>query len=299
MSNLLVRILGWPATVIQGDTMVFDRWQWLRRRLPLTASGAMSVIDVGCGSGAFTLGAARRGYRAVGLSWDERNQAIAMSRARILRLSDVTFPICDVRCLSEYSELKCRFDVAICTEHIEHVIDDKKLLIDIYACLKPGGRLLLTTPNFFYHPMARSERGPFHEIEDGAHVRRGYSASMLMELCREAGFFVEEIGHVSHTFSQLATRLHRAATAVLGRVLGWFVTVPFRVLPPLLDPWLGRWLGRFLGWPGYSITLSAYKPRFEVRQGSADLDVVAGKGKYDLTAAAGHYADLYGKGHAE
>jgi SAM-dependent methyltransferase len=219
------------------------------------------------------MGAARRGYRAVGLSWDERNQAVAMSRARILRLADVTFPTCDVRRLDERSELKGVFDVAVCSENIEHIIGDRKLFIDMYACLKPGGRLLLATPNFLYHPMARGERGPFREIEDGAHVRRGYSASMLRELCDEAGFRVEEIGYVSHTCSQLVTRLHRALSAVLGRNVGWFVTLPFRLLPPLLDPWLGRWLGRILGWPGYSITLSAYKPRFAARGDAANSAV--------------------------
>lgn len=35
----LVRWLGFPATLIFGDTLVLDRWLWLRKRLPAATSG--------------------------------------------------------------------------------------------------------------------------------------------------------------------------------------------------------------------------------------------------------------------
>jgi 2-polyprenyl-3-methyl-5-hydroxy-6-metoxy-1,4-benzoquinol methylase len=69
--SLLVRIFGFRATVIHGDLLVLDRWLWLKKRLPFTRNGE-KLIDVGCGSGAFTIGAALRGYQAIGLSWDVR-----------------------------------------------------------------------------------------------------------------------------------------------------------------------------------------------------------------------------------
>ena len=31
--NWLVRALGFPATLIHGDTLVWDRWRWLKPRL--------------------------------------------------------------------------------------------------------------------------------------------------------------------------------------------------------------------------------------------------------------------------
>jgi 2-polyprenyl-3-methyl-5-hydroxy-6-metoxy-1,4-benzoquinol methylase len=71
--STLGRWFGFPATLVHGDTLVLDRWFWLTRYLPVTRNGE-SLLDVGCGTGAFTIGAARRGYRAIGLSWDERNQ---------------------------------------------------------------------------------------------------------------------------------------------------------------------------------------------------------------------------------
>ena len=262
MSNLLVHLLGWPATLIHGDTMVLDRWRFLRQRLPKARATGERVLDIGCGTGAFTMGIARRGYEAMGLSWDERNQGVATKRASILRLKCVTFPICDARELDRREELVGGFDAVVCFENIEHILDDRKLFQDMYRCLKPGGRLFLTSPNHHYRPLSRDDKGPFSKVEDGGHVRRGYTPAMLRELCGSAGFEVEEITYVSHFFSQIATRVGRALSVVVGGRLAWLFVMPLRLLPPLLDGWLGRWIGRVVGWPGYSIALVAYKKRF-------------------------------------
>jgi SAM-dependent methyltransferase len=66
---------GFPATLIHGDTLVLDRWLWISRHLTSVRAGSKRLLDVGCGSGAFTIGLALLGYKALGLSWDERNQS--------------------------------------------------------------------------------------------------------------------------------------------------------------------------------------------------------------------------------
>lgn len=145
MADLLVRLFGWRATLFHGDPLVYDRWRWISKRLRLTRNGER-LLDVGCGSGAFTIGTAKRGYRSLGLSWDERNQAVAEKRARISGAKTATFSICDVRELDKRDDLKSQFEVVVCTENIEHIIDDFRLVASIAGCMKPGGRLLLTTP---------------------------------------------------------------------------------------------------------------------------------------------------------
>ena len=77
-----------------GDACVYDRWDWLRRRL---LPGPVRTLDAGCGSGAFTLGAAKLGNQAVGLSFDKNNNAKATHRAKLLGLSNVTFMTLDLR----------------------------------------------------------------------------------------------------------------------------------------------------------------------------------------------------------
>ncbi len=100
--NWLVRALGFPATLIHGDTLVWDRWRWLKPRLKEYHG---NLLDVGCGSGAFTIGAARMGYDALGLSWDKRNQTVAAQRAAIAKAQGAHFDVCDVRHLGERADL--------------------------------------------------------------------------------------------------------------------------------------------------------------------------------------------------
>jgi SAM-dependent methyltransferase len=255
--SLLVRLFGFRATLIHGDPLVLDRWLWLRSRLPLTRNGER-VIDVGCGTGAFSIGAAHRGYEVLGLSWDARNQRVARERARLCGASTAKFDVLDVRKLDERRDLIAAFDVAICCENIEHILDDRKLMRDVAACLKPGGRLLLTTPFLLYHPIDESDKGPWSQEEDGGHVRRGYSKAMLSELCVDSGLVVEGFSSCSGLLSQRLARLQRQLERVRP-LLGWTAVLPFRTVPPLLDGALAK----ATGWPNFSICVEAYKPRFE------------------------------------
>lgn len=247
----LVKLFGYRAAFLHGDTLMLDRWRWATARLPETRNGEQ-LLDAGCGTGAFTIGAAKRGYRATGLSWDERNQRVATERAAIAGVPEVAFPIGDVRRLDEHAELRGRFDVVLSFENIEHVLDDAKLMRDLAECLKPGGWLLLTTPNHYYRAFDPRDRGPFSREEDGWHVRRGYTGEMLRELAAAAGLRVEEVSSCSGWFSQQVTRLMRRRG-----LAGWAATLPLRVLPGLFD----RAIRRLTGWPDYSICMVALKPR--------------------------------------
>ncbi len=251
---LLLRILGNRINVITGDSLVVDRLIWLRRHLPKTNNNE-SVLDVGCGSGAFTLESAIRGYQSTGLSWDEANQKKALDRSIALNLeSKCQFPICDIRDLDKFDS-PCQYDFVINFENIEHIINDKKLFQDIYNLLKPGGTLLLTTPNINYLPMSREDLGPFKAEENGGHVRRGYSEQMLYELCEISGFKIEKIDYCSGLFSQFVTRLYRLLLPLFGHYVSWAVIFPLRPIGIIFE------LLRIKPRP-YSISLVAYKPRF-------------------------------------
>jgi SAM-dependent methyltransferase len=213
----------------------------------------MKLLDVGCGSGAFTIGAARRGYRALGLSWDRRNQEVAAERATICGATSATFEVEDVRRMDERTDLRGQFDTVICCENIEHILDDRKQMVEMANCLKPNGVLLLTTPNLNFVPM-HGDDGTISATEDGGHVRRGYTEEDLRRLCKDAGLAPLEIGYCSGFVSQTLTSVMR----LLGRVhymLGWVLVLPLRWIPPLIDPLIGR----FSRYPSYSINLIARK----------------------------------------
>ena len=256
MKHLLIRIFGHGLTLIFGDTMVLDRWRWLKRYLPRTA-GQELLIDVGCGTGAFTLGAAKLGYQAVGLSWDERNNTEAQGRARTLGLSqNASFEVFDVRQLDQWSANAGKYQFAINCENIEHIIDDAKMIKAIFGLLAPGGRLLLTTPNYYFKAFDRGDDGPYLPIEDGRHVRRGYSKAELIELLEHHGFMVEAVDYCSGYLSQKLTWLLRVLRWIPAPIV-WAATLPLRVLPGVLDRPRGDGAT-----PGFSICAVALKPRF-------------------------------------
>ena len=254
--SILVKIFGFWATLIHGDPLVLDRWRYIKKKLPETRGGE-KLIDIGCGSGAFTIGAALRGYSSLGVSWDERNQSIASQRAELCGTDKASFEVFDVRELDLNSEWNEAFDVVICLENIEHIIDDAKLIQDMAACLKPGGRILLSTPYYYFRPISLEEKGPYYEIEDGRHVRRGYTKCMLNELLDSAGLSVEEISYVSGFMSQKICYLQRLIAHKIHPLVAWLVILPLRVLPPIFD----RFIEKITGWPNYSICVESIKPR--------------------------------------
>ncbi|MHB1938013.1 MAG: class I SAM-dependent methyltransferase [Acidobacteriaceae bacterium] len=231
-----------------------DRWLWLKKYLPVVQNGSRSLLDVGCGTGAFTMGAARLGYRSLGLSWDKRNQTVAQQRAKICKADNAKFDVQDVRRLDERADLAGQFDVAICCECIEHILDDCKLMKDIARCLKLDGILLLTTPNLSFRPMA-FDNDNLSTVEDGGHVRRGYSPEDLARLCNASGFEVLKIEYCSGLLSQKLTSIKRVIANLTSEFLSWPIVLPFRWIPPVFDGPVTR----FTKWPEYSITLVARK----------------------------------------
>jgi 2-polyprenyl-3-methyl-5-hydroxy-6-metoxy-1,4-benzoquinol methylase len=251
----LVRMIGFPATLIHGDTLVLDRWTWLRKRLPAVAPRSVKLLDVGCGQGAFTIGLARDGYDALGLTGNSSDNRKATERAAICGADLARFEALDIRNLDSRHDFLNQFDILLCLEVIEHILNDQKLMVDMARCVRPGGKLLLTTPNFDYRPMTKGDAGPFSPVENGWHVRKGYTEKRLRELSREAGLEFESISYCSGFVSQKVTAIQRWVTDHASLLIGWTLTLPLRPLPPLLDP-----IFENKGWPPYSICMEAHRP---------------------------------------
>ena len=229
MNNMLVRLIGWKASVLHGDPCVFDRWKWLKRHL---LPGPLRTLDAGCGSGAFTMYSSKIGNESVGISLDERTNEKARVRASILRIPNVQFILADLRDLDKFTDRLGKFDQIICFETIEHIQNDKKLIADLSNLLKPGGRLLLTTPFKYYKRLLGDK---LSEYEDGGHVRWGYTHEEMRELLNECGLDVVAEEYISGFVSQQITNLMRVLSKVNARI-AWAVTFPLRIFQILDSP---------------------------------------------------------------
>lgn len=250
MSDTLMKVFGWRALLVHGDPCVLDRWLWLRRQL---RPGALRTFDAGCGNGAFSIYAALAGNEVVAASFSEREQADARRRAQLVG-AHIDFRTLDLRELPAQREALGSFDQIICFETIEHLSDDAGLVRTLADMLRPGGSLLLTTPNDAHRPLFSEERHP-SPVEDGSHVRYGYSPGQLRALAQAAGLVVASEGLVSGVVSQQLTNLMRRMARRLGTPLAWALILPARALVALDAP-----LSRLLRYPRLSVALRAVKP---------------------------------------
>lgn len=252
MSDALLRVFGWPALLIHGDPCVLDRWLWLRRHL---RKGRLRTFDAGCGNGVFSIYAARAGNEVVAASFSSREQEDARRRAERVGATDIDFRTLDLRELESHRESLGLFDQVICFETIEHVNADQELVSSLASMLRPGGRLLLTTP-FDGHRALYSEDLDPSTVEDGSHVRYGYSPERLGQIAQGAGLEVSDEGYVSGMVSQKMTNLMRRLSVRFGVMTGWLLVLPLRPLVLLDGP-----LTRILSYPRLCVALVGVQPR--------------------------------------
>ena len=236
--------------MIHGDPCVLDRWRWVRRHV---RRGPARTFDAGCGNGAFSIYAALAGNEVVAASFSERELADARRRAELVGARGIEFRVIDLRELERHRAELGRFDQIICLETIEHVLDDAGLVQTLAAMLAPGGRLLLSTPFDGHRPLYTEEREP-SAVEDGSHVRYGYSREQLAQIARDAGLDVTAQDFISGFVSQKLTDLLRRLTGRLGVAPAWALVLPLRALAVLDAP-----LSRLLRYPYLSVALCGVK----------------------------------------
>lgn len=124
------------------------------------------------------------------------------------------------------------FDVVTMFDLLEHVPDDRKAAEETLRVLKPGGYLLVSSPNEnwrfpyyrFMKPFCPTEEEMFAEW---GHVRRGYSLADLENLIpahfRKSATFISPVTVLMHdiAFSKLPHRL-RSGLCLLVSPLTWF-----------------------------------------------------------------------------
>jgi SAM-dependent methyltransferase len=131
----LTRASTIPATAAPPQA---KHWQdWADEYL---AGPLGDFLDFGCGPGTFLARVAPRCARVVGIDMDE--EKLAEARARVPQgefhrlIPNTPLPFADRS-----------FDNISILEVIEHVPRERPVLRDLARVLKPGGRLLLTTPH--------------------------------------------------------------------------------------------------------------------------------------------------------
>lgn len=210
-----------PAVpVASGDERSRRQALMLARVLPPEPS---LVVDVGCGDGsaAATARPLLPGHRIVGIDWSQdalRRAATRMNHVVRGELTSGGLPLAAAAA-----------DAVLFSEVIEHLVDPDSAMDELRRILKPGGHLMLSTPNLaaWYNRvlLAAGVQPVFSEVSlRGIHGRPGsqvvghlrlFTARALRGFLTAAGFEVVTLaGAPFHGVPRPLHLVDRAACAV-------------------------------------------------------------------------------------
>ncbi len=168
-----------------------DRKNVIEALIPV--GDASPAVDIGCGPGYFTMQLSSRGWKTTSIDSDSENIANASQYADESHVGDAS---------SVLSALPGdHYGFAVALEIIEHMPPSRgeALLKHIHRVLKPGGRLIISTPNRFspeglggYYWSEKIRRAGKWQAWDSTHVHI-YSSGEILHLLKLNGFLVDRI----------------------------------------------------------------------------------------------------------
>jgi 2-polyprenyl-3-methyl-5-hydroxy-6-metoxy-1,4-benzoquinol methylase len=108
-----------------------------------------NILEIGCGRGGFSCWMASQPFTPHRIFATDFSRAAVEKgerAARLLNLDGIEWQVGDIQAIGHR---EASFDTVVSCETIEHVPDPRQALAELARVLKPGGRLFLTTPNYF------------------------------------------------------------------------------------------------------------------------------------------------------
>lgn len=140
----------WRPTSIAGDSQFYreisqkaptyyrvDRWEYFRARTAIAQPHAR-VLEVGCGQGYFLRSLESLGHVAIGLELND------LAAANKVTKFDVRTQMLENVAATEPAS----FDAVCSFQVLEHVIDPASFIDACIRVVRPGGRIILSTPNY-------------------------------------------------------------------------------------------------------------------------------------------------------
>ena len=184
-------------TGLQKENFNKARYKFALQILPSPNATNLKILELGSGLVEFARIIQSIGYNVYTLELDIE---------KIKYSKTLGFPsIC-----ADFNEflpiLKEKFDGIVMLEVIEHIMNAEKLLFESYRVLKPGGFLVLSTPNFsHYYNRLKVVLGK-SPLAEGYHYRF-FTKRIIFKLIQKAGFSVSK--YVASSYIPLYNRLRK------------------------------------------------------------------------------------------
>lgn len=171
-------------------------YAYAARLLPAPAE-AGRWLDLGCGQGEFLEQTGAQGHRGLGLDFYARNAAAAARAGHPALAADLNHPL---------PFRDGSVDGITLVEVIEHIVRAEELVAEMARVVRPGGWLVLTTPNVVHWTYRWRTLTGHAPKQEGYHYRF-FTQKRLEKLLGERGFVLE--ARASFGKQALLTRLSR------------------------------------------------------------------------------------------
>ena len=185
----------------------------------------LAVLEVGCGDGATLAAIRRRGIARQVTGIDLHcliGQAAYAGDIDALITGDVAAVAATLP--------EGAFDLLICADVLEHLVDPWTTLADLRRCLRPGGQLIASIPNICYVGAVkrivfdRDFRYEDQGIFDRTHLRF-FCKRNIVELFTAGGFVIEKLASTVDGLNRTKWFANRATFGLFYEYLvkQWFV----------------------------------------------------------------------------
>ena len=185
LGSLGLRILGLPHVGVRERARIIMK--------ELCLNGKHKILDAGCGIGLYSLELAKRGYNITGIEIEKDKIETARTIARRAGIN-IKFLKDD---LTNF-KIKDKFDLIICSDVLEHIKEDKKVIKNLSKILKKSGKLVITVPK-----ITRFSKNIINYKKFG-HVRSGYKKEGLKKELEKNGLKVIKISTYSSSLTRFA-----------------------------------------------------------------------------------------------
>lgn len=147
------------------NLILYKRWKWKKHIWK-----NVDTLEIGTGGGPWTVELLKRNNQITCV--DIRKEDLKRVEDK---LKDFNLPKNKIELINSHINkfnTNKKFDQIIIFETLEHIQDDKSTIKKLSKLLKKEGQILISTPN---KDCPTVQNGKLSKIEDGGHVRDGYS----------------------------------------------------------------------------------------------------------------------------
>jgi 2-polyprenyl-3-methyl-5-hydroxy-6-metoxy-1,4-benzoquinol methylase len=212
------------------DLLLLRTWHIRKdiRKWTKGKTGEIKILDAGSGYGQYTYFMSGLKIHPQVTAVDVKEEQIADCNNFFQRIGrkNVLFSIADLTTFEKRNE----FDLVLCVDVMEHILEDEKVFSNFYAALKTGAMLLVSTPSDHGGSDVHDHEGE-EESFIGEHVRDGYGIKDITEKLNSCGFTQVDARYVYGAPGQLSWKLSmKYPIQMLGISKVFFIILPIYYL---------------------------------------------------------------------